>query len=60
MTTHTDTKNLRIYTSGSYPNIEGGAQKFVATELSKIQASINAIITVMRLLEARMNTNGLT
>jgi hypothetical protein len=60
MTTHTDTASLRGYTSGSYPNLPGGDQRFIQDELRKLQNAIGQIVTAMKLLEARMNTNGLT
>jgi hypothetical protein len=60
MATHTDTQKLMGYNAQSYPSIEGGVQKFITNELQKIQNSINQIVAVMKLLEARMNTNGLT
>ena len=60
MTVHTDTSKLVAYTAKNYPNIPGGEQRFFSDELKKIQNSITSIITTMKLLEARMNTNGLT
>lgn len=60
MATHTDTTNLRPYSASSYPNIEGGEQRFFTQELQRISAATAQIVAVMKLLEARMNTNGLT
>jgi len=56
---HQDTKNLVPYQNASTPNIEGGMQVFINKELNKISNSIIDIVAVMRLLEARMNTNNL-
>jgi len=60
MATHTDTSKLIPYQNGSTPNIDGGMQRFINSELNKISNSIVAIVAAMKLLEARMNTNGLT
>jgi hypothetical protein len=60
MTTHTDTSKLVAYNAQSYPNLPGGEQRFISKELQNIQKSILQMIAVMKQLEARMNTNGLT
>ncbi|MFI4971098.1 MAG: hypothetical protein ACHP7H_00345 [Hyphomicrobiales bacterium] len=60
MATHTDTTKLVQYSANSYPNIPGGEQRFITKELLSIQKSISQIIEVMKMLEARMNSNGLT
>ncbi|MBW7970945.1 hypothetical protein [Bradyrhizobium sp. BR 10289] len=60
MATHTDIAKFVGYSAGSYPSIDGGAQRFITLELQKIQTSIASIAVVLKLLEARMNTNGLT
>jgi len=60
MATHTDTNNLVQYTPASYPSIEGGEQRFITNELNKIAAAVANIVAVCKLMEARMNTNGLT
>ena len=60
MSTHTDTAKLQPYKANSYPNIEGGEQRFITQELQRIQNAIGTIITACKALEARMNTNNLT
>lgn len=60
MATHTDTAGLKPYQANSYPNIEGGEARFITKELQRISAAINQLVAVAKLLEARMNTNGLT
>lgn len=60
MSTHTDTSKLVTYTPKSYPNIDDDPSRFITKELTKIQNSIATIIAVMKLMETRMNTNGLT
>lgn len=59
MTTHTDTKNLVEYRASNYPTL-GNPERFIANELDKIAKSINSITTMLRLMETRMNTNGLS
>ena len=53
-----NTQKLVAYTAGTYPSL-GNPERFIATELAKIQLSIQNIIAVMQLLEARMNNDGL-
>jgi len=60
MTVRTDTQGLLTYQSKSYPQLDGGVERFITNELANIQKSINKIVVVMRQLEDRMNTNGLT
>lgn len=60
MATHTDTTKLVAYNANSYPNLPGGEQRFITKELQSLQKAIAQIIEVMKLLEARMNSNGLT
>lgn len=59
MATHTDTNKLASYKAGDAPAL-GNMQRFIATELTKIEKAIGNIIVVMGLFESRMNTNGLT
>lgn len=60
MATHTDTKPLLTYKPNTFPNIPGGESNYITSELTRISNAINKIVDVMKLLEARMNTNGLT
>lgn len=60
MTTHTDTDKLKAYNAQSYPSLDGGVPVFITKELQKLQTSIATLIAVMKLMETRMNTNGLT
>lgn len=60
MAIRTDTKSLLAYTPKSYPQLEGGVERFISNELANIQNSIAKIVSVMKLMEDRMNTNGLT
>lgn len=60
MATHTDTSALKPYNAANFPSIEGGESKFITNELKKIENAIVAIIAACKLMEARMNTNGLT
>lgn len=60
MTVHTDTNRLQKYIEGSYPTIDGREPQFIINELSRISKTLNTIVDVMKLFEARMNTNGLT
>jgi hypothetical protein len=60
MATHTDTAKLTPYKANSYPNIEGGEQRFITAELKSIQNAIGNIIVACKALEARMNANNLT
>lgn len=60
MATHTDTKYLVGYNAQSFPSLDGGEKKFITNELLKIQRAITEIVVAIKLMEARMNTNGLT
>jgi hypothetical protein len=60
MTVHTESKKLLAYTPKSYPSIDGGEQRFITGELTKLQNSIAQLIAVVSSLETRMNTNGLS
>jgi hypothetical protein len=60
MATHTDTAKLLPYNPRTYPNIPGGETQYLNAELSKLSDAINKLVAVTKLLEARMNTNGLT
>lgn len=59
MAIHNDTSKLTSYQPGTYPQL-GNEQRFIANELAKISLSISNIIAVMKLMETRMNNNGLT
>lgn len=59
MATHTDTSKLATYQAGTFPSL-GDEKRFIVAELSKISICISNIISVMKLMEDRMNTNGLT
>lgn len=59
MATHNDTSKLSRYQPNSYPQL-GDEQRYIAAELGKISISIANIIAVMKLMEVRMNNNGLT
>jgi hypothetical protein len=58
MATHNDTSKLAPYDAGNFPNM-GNAERFISNELRKIQNSIQSIINVMKVMEARMNSDGL-
>jgi len=60
MTVKTDTQKLLTYSPKSFPKLDGGLERFITIELSTISNSIGKIVQVMKLLEDRMNTNGLT
>ena len=60
MATHTDTKGLLTYTPNRYPTIPGGEADNLSKELRSLSNAINKLVEVARLLEARMNANGLT
>lgn len=59
MATHTDSNKLQGYQPGNSPSL-GNQQLYISNELAKISQAIGNIIVVMKLFEARMNTNGLT
>lgn len=59
MATHTDTKKLVEYLAGNYPTL-GNPERFISNELGKIAKSLNSITTMLRLMETRMNDNGLS
>lgn len=60
MATHTDTAKLLPYNPKGYPNIAGGESTYLVNELAKVSNAVNKLVAVVKLLEARMNTNGLT
>lgn len=60
MATHTDTKGLLKYAPNRYPQIPGTEAAFINSELRRIADALSKAVDVMQLLEARMNTNGLT
>jgi hypothetical protein len=60
MAVHTDTSKLLPYNSSGYPTIPGGEALYLTNELRKISSSLNKAVEIIKLLEARMNTNGLT
>jgi hypothetical protein len=60
MTVRTDTAKLLTYTPKSYPTLDGAEERFITDELSKVQNAIGKLVQVVKLLEDRMNTNGLT
>jgi hypothetical protein len=60
MAIHTDTKNLINYTPRTNPTIPGGDVKYLDGELTRVSNALNKAVEVIKLLEARMNTNGLT
>lgn len=60
MATHTDTAKLLPYNPQGYPNIAGGESTYLVNELAKVSNAVNKLVAVVKLLEARMNTNGLT
>jgi hypothetical protein len=60
MAVHTDTKDLMTYKSNQYPNIPGGEANYITKELQRISNTLNKLVAVVKLLEDRMNTNGLT
>lgn len=59
MATHTDTNKLTSYQPGNAPAL-GDDKRYLANELKNIGQVVSNIIVVMKLLEARMNANGLT
>ncbi|WP_316235070.1 MULTISPECIES: hypothetical protein [unclassified Bradyrhizobium] len=58
MATHDDTSKLQPYNAQNFPNL-GNAERFISNELRNIANSIQSIINVMKLLEKRMNDDGL-
>ena len=60
MAIYNDASKLIPYTPKGYPSLDGGVERFISTELGKIQKSIAQIITVMKLQEDRMNANRLS
>lgn len=54
-----DTKNLTDYVPGALPTL-GNPERFLSAELAKVSKSVRKLIEVMQLLEARMNSNGLS
>jgi hypothetical protein len=60
MAIHEDTKKLVTYVPRSYPIIEGGERDYLVAELQRVSNSLKKMVEVVKLLEDRMNTNGLT
>lgn len=60
MAVHTDTKALLTYRQNRYPTIPGYDSNYIIAELTSISNTLNKLVDVVKLLEARMNTNGLT
>lgn len=60
MAVHTDTKGLLTYNPNRYPSIPGGDAIFISGELTRLSNVINKLVEVTKLLEKRMNDNGLT
>jgi hypothetical protein len=60
MAVHTDTKALLKYNPNRYPTIPGGEALYISGELASIKNAIAKLVDVVKMLEARMNTNGLT
>lgn len=59
MATINNTNKLVAYTPNTYPSL-GNPERFITNELAKIQLSIGNIIAVMKLMEQRMNSDGLS
>lgn len=59
MATHNDTQKLTDYTPNNLPSL-GNPERYLAAELANVSRSLRKIIEVMKLLEARMNANGLS
>lgn len=60
MAIHDETKKLVTYVPRQYPNIPGGEAIFLVSELQRISNSLKKMVEVVKLLEERMNDNGLT
>lgn len=60
MAIHSDTKKLTPYTPKTSPSISGGEKAFITDELAKIAKTLTSMIEAMKLLEDRMNNNGLS
>lgn len=60
MTVRTDTVKLLTYTPKGYPTLDGSEARYITNELASIQNAIGKLVQVVKLLEDRMNTNGLT
>jgi hypothetical protein len=56
----TETTKLVTYVPKQYPNIPGGEADFLVSELQRISNSLKKAVEVMKLMEQRMNDNGLT
>lgn len=60
MADHTDTAKLLKYQPNRYPNLPGGEALYLTTELTRISNTLNKAVDVIKMLEARLNANGLT
>lgn len=53
-----DTENLRPYRNRTIPVMEGSLPSFIGSELQTISASLTAIVTALKALEARLVAGG--
>jgi CII-binding regulator of phage lambda lysogenization HflD len=60
MATHTDTNGLLKYNPKNPPNIPGGDVNYLNRELQTLSNTISKMVDVLKLIEARLNNNGLT
>jgi hypothetical protein len=60
MAVHDDTNALLMYTPNRYPSIPGSEAAYFTGELKKVSNALAAAVAVIKLLEKRMNDNGLT
>lgn len=60
MAIHTDTNGLLTYNPNGSPSLPGGDANYLSKELGKAANAINKLVAIVKTLEARMNTNGLT
>jgi hypothetical protein len=56
----TETDELVTYVPRQYPNIPGGEADYLTSELRRISNAVKKMVEVTKLLEQRMNDNGLT
>lgn len=54
-----DTDKLKGYRNAAPPKIAGGEANYLQQELSKISSSIESIMSVLRLLEVRLEAGSL-
>lgn len=59
MSTIHDTTKLKPYQRGNVSQLDNSLPTFIANELGQIQASLNATITALRAIEARIVAGGL-